>query len=121
MQLEEARKKLEDYERVSKVHRTLTNENTELEKELSSLNTRLEQADVARKNELAEMKVRYEGQMNTMRDELKSLHNQVKYSLRFSCMGGNINKILGYQIRSFEGVPYGFDSHQPCRLVVMKE
>ncbi|KAH9641296.1 hypothetical protein HF086_005777 [Spodoptera exigua] len=76
-ELEEARKKLEDYERVSKVQRTLTTENAELERELSSLNTRLEQADVARKNELAEMKLRYEGQMNTMRDELKSLHNQV--------------------------------------------
>ncbi|KAJ8735471.1 hypothetical protein PYW07_007091 [Mythimna separata] len=76
-ELEDARKKLEDYERVSKVQRTLTTENAELERELSSLNTRLEQADVARKNELAEMKVRYEGQMNTMRDELKSLHNQV--------------------------------------------
>lgn len=75
--MEEARKKLEDYERVSKVHRTLTTENAELERELSSLNTRLEQADVSRKNELAEMKLRYEGQMNTMRDELKSLHNQV--------------------------------------------
>lgn len=75
--MEEARKKLEDYERVSKVQRTLTTENAELERELSSLNTRLEQADVARKNELAEMKLRYEGQMNTMRDELKSLHNQV--------------------------------------------
>ncbi|XP_022822493.1 centromere-associated protein E isoform X3 [Spodoptera litura] len=76
-ELEEARKKLEDYERVSKVQRTLTTENAELERELSSLNTRLEQADVSRKNELAEMKLRYEGQMNTMRDELKSLHNQV--------------------------------------------
>ncbi|XP_026731687.1 myosin-2 heavy chain isoform X3 [Trichoplusia ni] len=76
-ELEEARKKFEDYERVSKVQRTLTTENAELERELSSLNTRLEQADVSRKNELAEMKLRYEGQMSSMRDELKSLHNQV--------------------------------------------
>ncbi|CAH0592348.1 unnamed protein product [Chrysodeixis includens] len=76
-ELEEARQKFEDYERVSKVQRTLTTENAELERELSSLNTRLEQADVSRKNELAEMKLRYEGQMSSMRDELKSLHNQV--------------------------------------------
>lgn len=79
--MEEARKKFEDYERVSKVQRTLTTENAELERELSSLNTRLEQADVSRKNELAEMKLRYEGQMSSMRDELKSLHNQVKINV----------------------------------------
>lgn len=76
-ELEEARRKLEDYEKVSKIQRNLTAENAELERELSALNTRLEQAEAARKNELGEMKIRYEGQMNTMRDELKSLHNQV--------------------------------------------
>ncbi|CAB3240485.1 unnamed protein product [Arctia plantaginis] len=76
-ELEEAKRKLEDYEKVSKVHRTLTTENAELERELSAMNTRLEQAEAARKNELGEMKLRYESQMNTMRDELKSLHNQV--------------------------------------------
>ncbi|XP_039754594.1 early endosome antigen 1 isoform X2 [Pararge aegeria] len=76
-ELEESRKKLEDYEKVSKVHRTLTADNVELERELAALNTRLEQADKARRNEVAETKTRYEAQMNTMRDELKSLHNQV--------------------------------------------
>lgn len=44
---------------------------------MGALNARLEQADKARKNEIAETKARYEAQMNTMRDELKSLHNQV--------------------------------------------
>lgn len=76
-QLEESRKNLEDYERVSKIQRNLTNENSVLEKELSSLNARLDQAEKARKAEIADTKLRYEGQMNTMRDELKSLHNQV--------------------------------------------
>ncbi|XP_069361942.1 uncharacterized protein [Maniola hyperantus] len=76
-ELEEARKKLEDYEKVSKVHRTLTADNVELERELAALNTRLEEADKARKNEISVIKTRYEAQMNTMRDELKSLHNQV--------------------------------------------
>lgn len=78
--MEEARKKLEDYEKVSKVHRTLSADNVELEKELAAMNSRLEQADKARKNEIAEIKMRYEAQMNTMRDELKSLHNQVKHT-----------------------------------------
>lgn len=76
--MEEARKKLEDYEKVSKVHRTLSADNVELERELAAMTSRLEQADKARKNEVAEIKMRYEAQMNTMRDELKSLHNQVK-------------------------------------------
>ncbi|XP_072944667.1 uncharacterized protein [Epargyreus clarus] len=76
-ELEESRQKLEDYEKVSKVQRTLTADNAELERELSALNSRLEQADKARKNEVADTKMRYEAQMNTMRDELKSLHVQV--------------------------------------------
>ncbi|XP_013134601.1 PREDICTED: myosin-7, partial [Papilio polytes] len=76
-ELEEARKKLEDYEKVSKVHRNLSADNVELERELAAMNSRLEQAERARKAELADTKIRYEGQMNTMRDELKSLHNQV--------------------------------------------
>ncbi|CAH2050250.1 unnamed protein product, partial [Iphiclides podalirius] len=76
-ELDEARKKLEDYEKVSKIHRNLSADNVELERELTALNTRLEQADKARKSELADTKMRYEGQMNTMREELKSLHNQV--------------------------------------------
>lgn len=55
----------------------MTSENVELEQELAQLNNRLEQADKARKAEVTETKMRYEGQMNTMREELKSLHNQV--------------------------------------------
>lgn len=76
--MEEIRKKLEDYEKVSKIQRNLTTENAELERELAALNKRIEQAEKARKSELSETKMRYEGQLNTMRDELKSLHNQVK-------------------------------------------
>lgn len=77
LQLEEARNKLEDYERLSKIQRNLTSANVELEHELTEMNTRLDQADKARKAEVSETKMRYEGQMNSMRDELKSLHNQV--------------------------------------------
>ncbi|XP_061385732.1 centromere-associated protein E isoform X1 [Danaus plexippus] len=76
-ELEEARRKLEDYEKISKVQRTLTADNAELERELAALNNRLEQADKARKNEVAETKARYDSQMNSLRDEMKSLHNQV--------------------------------------------
>ncbi|XP_063839420.1 uncharacterized protein LOC135088497 isoform X4 [Ostrinia nubilalis] len=76
-ELEEIRQKLEDYERVSKIQRNLTSENAELEREVAAVNARLDQAEKARKLELTDTKMRYEGQMNSMRDELKSLHNQV--------------------------------------------
>ncbi|KAL0901673.1 hypothetical protein ABMA27_006872 [Loxostege sticticalis] len=76
-ELEEIRQKLEDYERVSKIQRNLTSENAELEREVAALNARLDQAEKARKTELTDTKIRYDGQLNTMRDELKSLHNQV--------------------------------------------
>ncbi|XP_060806569.1 myosin-2 heavy chain isoform X2 [Amyelois transitella] len=90
-ELEEARKKLEDYEKVSKIQRNLTADNAELERELSAMNARLEQAERARKAELVDTKLRYEGQMNTMRDELKSLHNQVS---RFKRERDNYKQML---------------------------
>ncbi|CAK1544634.1 unnamed protein product [Leptosia nina] len=90
-ELEEAKRKLEDYERVSKVHRTLTADNAELERELATLNSRLEQTEKARKNEINDTKSRYEEQMNTMREELKSLHNQVS---RFKRERDNYKQML---------------------------
>ncbi|XP_038208413.1 myosin-9 isoform X3 [Zerene cesonia] len=90
-ELDEAKRKLEDYEKVSKVQRTLTADNAELERELNTLNTRLEQMEKARKNEISETKMRYEGQMNSMRDELKSLHNQVS---RFKRERDNYKQML---------------------------
>ncbi|XP_026759007.2 uncharacterized protein LOC113518335 isoform X2 [Galleria mellonella] len=90
-ELEEVRKKSEDYEKVAKVHRNLTADNAELERELTALNTRLEQAEKARKTELTDTKMRYEDQMNTMREELKSLHNQVS---RFKRERDNYKQML---------------------------
>lgn len=68
---------LEDYEKVSKIQRNLTTENSELEREVSALHERLDHAEKARRNEVTDIKMRYESQMNTMREELKSLQNQV--------------------------------------------
>ncbi|XP_075971237.1 uncharacterized protein LOC142973434 isoform X2 [Anticarsia gemmatalis] len=103
-ELEEARRKLEDYERVSKIQRNLTTENAELEGELSALNTRLEQAEASRKHELGEMKLRYEGQMNTMREELKSLHNQVS---RFRRERDNYKQMLDAAQKSMSEIKNG--------------
>lgn len=102
LQLEEAKNKLEDYERLSKIQRNLTSANVELEHELAQLNARLDQADKARKAEVSETKMRYEGQMNSMRDELKSLHNQVnrkhKSHYRSSIFLLKLHSISGFKI-----------------------
>lgn len=103
-QLEDARKKLEDYEKVTNVQRTLKSDNAELERELVSLNTRLEEADKARKTEVAEIKKRYEAQMNTMRDELKSLHNQVS---RFRRERDNYKQMLDVAQKSVTDMKNG--------------
>ncbi|XP_013176312.1 PREDICTED: myosin heavy chain, non-muscle isoform X5 [Papilio xuthus] len=103
-ELEEARKKLEDYEKVSKVHRNLSADNVELERELAAMNSRLEQAERARKAELADTKIRYEGQMNTMRDELKSLHNQVS---RFRRERDNYKQMLEAAQKTMEELKNG--------------
>ncbi|XP_045537566.1 nucleoporin nup211 isoform X3 [Papilio machaon] len=103
-ELEEARKKLEDYEKVSKVHRNLSADNVELERELAAMNGRLEQAERARKAELADTKIRYEGQMTTMRDELKSLHNQVS---RFRRERDNYKQMLEAAQKTMEELKSG--------------
>ncbi|XP_050670744.1 myosin-3 isoform X2 [Leptidea sinapis] len=103
-ELEEAKKKLEDYERVSKVQRTLASDNAELEREMATLNNRLEQMEKARKNELTETKMRYEAQMNTMREELKSLHNQVS---RFKRERDNYKQMLDAAQQSMAEIKNG--------------
>lgn len=109
LQLEEAKSKLEDYERLSKIQRNLTSANVELEQELAELNKRLEQTDKARKAEVSETKMRYEGQMNSMREELKSLHNQVNIKLKtnyvpqlFLCIYFLIKNCTGFQVSRFK-------------------
>lgn len=81
----------------------------ELEQELAELNKRLEQADKARKAEVSETKMRYEGQMNSMREELKSLHNQVNIKLKtnyvpqlFVCIYFLIKNCTGFQVSRFK-------------------
>lgn len=103
-ELEESRKKLEDYERVSKIQRNLTTENAELERELAALNNRIEQSEKARKAEITDTKTRYEGQMNTMRDELKSLHNQVS---RFRRERDNYKQMLEAAQKSMAEIKNG--------------
>ncbi|XP_061708674.1 restin homolog isoform X3 [Cydia pomonella] len=103
-ELEEAKQMLEDYERVSKIQRNLTTENAELEQELTNLQARLEQAERARKAEITDTKTRYDGQMNTMRDELKSLQNQVS---RFKRERDNYKQMLEAAQKSMNEIKNG--------------
>ncbi|XP_063395134.1 myosin-11 isoform X5 [Cydia fagiglandana] len=103
-ELEEAKQMLEDYERVSKIQRNLTTENAELEQELTNLQSRLEQAEKARKAEITDTKTRYDGQMNTMRDELKSLQNQVS---RFKRERDNYKQMLDAAQKSMNEIKNG--------------
>ncbi|XP_022117432.2 golgin subfamily A member 4 isoform X2 [Pieris rapae] len=109
-ELDEAKRKLEDYEKVSKVQRTLTADNAELEREMSTLNSRLEQMEKARKNEISETKMRYEEQMNTMREELKSLHNQVS---RFKRERDNYKQMLDSAQKAMSDMKNGNKSKTP--------
>ncbi|XP_063548705.1 uncharacterized protein LOC134755936 isoform X1 [Cydia strobilella] len=103
-ELEESKQMLEDYERVSKIQRNLTTENAELEQELMNLQARLEQAERARKAEITDTKTRYDGQMNTMRDELKSLQNQVS---RFKRERDNYKQMLDAAQKSMNEIKNG--------------
>ncbi|XP_063357519.1 uncharacterized protein LOC134647220 isoform X2 [Cydia amplana] len=103
-ELEESKQMLEDYERVSKIQRNLTTENADLEQELSNLQARLEQAEKARKAEITDTKSRYDGQMNTMRDELKSLQNQVS---RFKRERDNYKQMLDAAQKSMNEIKNG--------------
>ncbi|CAH4031026.1 unnamed protein product [Pieris brassicae] len=109
-ELDEAKRKLEDYEKVSKVQRTLTADNAELEREMATLNSRLEQMEKARKNEISETKMRYEEQMNTMREELKSLHNQVS---RFKRERDNYKQMLDSAQKAMSDMKNGNKSKTP--------
>ncbi|CAF4790626.1 unnamed protein product [Pieris macdunnoughi] len=109
-ELDEAKRKLEDYEKVSKVQRTLTADNAELEREMATLNSRLEQMEKARRNEISETKMRYEEQMNTMREELKSLHNQVS---RFKRERDNYKQMLDSAQKTMSDMKNGNKSKTP--------
>ncbi|XP_030748384.1 uncharacterized protein PFB0765w isoform X2 [Sitophilus oryzae] len=77
---DELNKKLDDYEKVNKVQRNISADSSAMEKEIKHLRIKLNSADKSKKTDVAECKMRYEGQLNVMNQELQSLQNQV---LRF--------------------------------------
>lgn len=74
---EDLKQKLDDFHRVSKVHRTINADNSALEKEIGELKQKLNQNDKSHRADVSECKMRYEGQIQAINDELHNLQNQV--------------------------------------------
>lgn len=77
------RKKLDDYDKVAKVHRNMTMDHSNLEKEIKMLENKLSLAERTKKSEVSECKLRYESQMQSIQDELQKQQTQVRnYSFK---------------------------------------
>ncbi|XP_018565745.1 putative leucine-rich repeat-containing protein DDB_G0290503 isoform X3 [Anoplophora glabripennis] len=74
---DELKKKLDDYEKVNKIQRNISADSSAMEKEIKQLRVRLNNAEKSKKSDLAELKMRYESQINVVNGELQSLQNQV--------------------------------------------
>ncbi|GJQ68808.1 hypothetical protein Trydic_g5068 [Trypoxylus dichotomus] len=74
---DELRKKLDDFDKVSKIQRNISADSSAMGKEIKELKIRLENADKSKKSEMAEFKLRYENQIHVINEELRSLQSQV--------------------------------------------
>ncbi|CAO1349833.1 unnamed protein product [Diamesa tonsa] len=73
---DEMKRKLDDFERIDKVQRTLNDHNSALENELKKLKVKLDNSELSVKSEVASTRLRYETQINTLQNELTSIHRQ---------------------------------------------
>lgn len=74
---DEMRKKLDDYDKVNKIQRSISADSSAMEKEIKELKIRLSNAEKTKKTDLAQCKMRYDSQIVAINDELKSLQAQV--------------------------------------------
>ncbi|XP_035911133.1 titin homolog isoform X2 [Anopheles stephensi] len=73
---EDLRGKLDDYERINKAQRTLSEHNAHLEQELKSVYTKLEASELNVKSEVAATRLRYEQQVTNLHNELTAMQRQ---------------------------------------------
>ncbi|XP_055546465.1 myosin-2 heavy chain isoform X5 [Wyeomyia smithii] len=73
---DDLRSKLDDYERINKAQRTLSEHNSHLEQELKKLHLQLETAEMNVKSEVAATRLRYEQQVTNLHNELTGLQRQ---------------------------------------------
>ncbi|XP_055594715.1 myosin-2 heavy chain [Uranotaenia lowii] len=73
---DDLRGKLDDYERINKAQRTLSEHNSHLEQELKKMQVQLESAELNVKSEVAATRLRYEQQVTNLHNELTGLQRQ---------------------------------------------
>ncbi|KAF4522420.1 hypothetical protein B566_EDAN007670 [Ephemera danica] len=74
---EELRRKLEDFDKVSKVQRNMTADTNALTKELKELRGKLLLEEKNHKTEVAQLKMRYDSRVALISEEMQSLQSQV--------------------------------------------
>lgn len=70
---------MDDYDKVTKVQRNMDIDKANMEREIKMLQNKLNLNDKAKKSEIAECKLRYESQMQTIQDELQTVQTQVYF------------------------------------------
>ncbi|XP_049288075.1 myosin-11 isoform X2 [Anopheles funestus] len=73
---EDLRGKLDDYERINKAQRTLSEHNAHLEQELKNIYKKLEASELNVKSEVAATRLRYEQQVTNLHNELTAMQRQ---------------------------------------------
>ncbi|XP_050076426.1 uncharacterized protein LOC126563761 isoform X2 [Anopheles maculipalpis] len=73
---EDLRGKLDDYERINKAQRTLSEHNAHLEQELKNVYKKLEASELNVKSEVAATRLRYEQQVTNLHNELTAMQRQ---------------------------------------------
>ncbi|KAK4872284.1 hypothetical protein RN001_016408 [Aquatica leii] len=74
---DELKKKLDDFDKVSKRQRVINADTTAMEKEIRQLRNKLTTAEELRKSDVAECKLRYDSQVTVINEEIRSLQAQV--------------------------------------------
>ncbi|PNF26585.1 hypothetical protein B7P43_G11349 [Cryptotermes secundus] len=74
---DELRKKLEDFDKVVKVHRNMSADTSAIEKELQATKNKLYEEERAHKADMAQLKLRYDSRVAVISEEIQGLQGQV--------------------------------------------
>nr|CAD7445857.1 unnamed protein product [Timema bartmani] len=74
---DELRRKLEDFDKVVKIQRNMTADTSAIDKELRETKNKLLQEEKCRKTEVAQLKMRYDGRVALISEEIQGLQAQV--------------------------------------------
>ncbi|XP_069678529.1 golgin subfamily A member 4 isoform X2 [Periplaneta americana] len=74
---DELKKKLDDFDKVVKVHRSMSADTTAVEKELRNIKNKLYEEEKTHKTEMAQLKLRYDSRVAVISEEIQGLQGQV--------------------------------------------